>query len=335
MGFIESSDTLQFSSNKLLIELCGELDTNLSKIESWAGVQIVRRGNALSIYGAKADCDLTRKLISNLYLDLERGITLDQRELDIYLQQVEDKKFKQAQNKKSDEGLNKKEDNLEIKTQKKLVMARSRNQNNFIKSMLSKELVFGIGPAGTGKTYLAIAVGVSLFSQGLVEKIVLTRPAVEAGERLGFLPGDMKEKVDPYMQPLYDALNDFLPGKVASKMYERGSIEIAPLAFMRGRTLKDSFIVLDEGQNASPSQMKMFLTRLGIGSRMVVTGDITQIDLPKGFKSGLVEAYEVLSEMKEISFIKFTDIDIVRHSLVRKIARAYEEKSTQRKSSEK
>ena len=335
MGFIESSDTLQFSSNKLLIELCGELDTNLSKIESWAGVQIVRRGNALSIYGAKADCDLTRKLISNLYLDLERGITLDQRELDIYLQQVEDKKFKQAQNKKSDEGLNKKEDNLEIKTQKKLVTARSRNQNNFIKSMLSKELVFGIGPAGTGKTYLAIAVGVSLFSQGLVEKIVLTRPAVEAGERLGFLPGDMKEKVDPYMQPLYDALNDFLPGKVASKMYERGSIEIAPLAFMRGRTLKDSFIVLDEGQNASPSQMKMFLTRLGIGSRMVVTGDITQIDLPKGFKSGLVEAYEVLSEMKEISFIKFTDIDIVRHSLVRKIARAYEKKYTKRKSSEK
>ena len=330
MGFIESSDTLQFSSNKLLIELCGELDTNLSKIESWAGVQIVRRGNALSIYGAKADCDLTRKLISNLYLDLERGITLDQRELDIYLQQVEDKKFKQAQNKKSDEGLNKKEDNLEIKTQKKLVMARSRNQNNFIKSMLSKELVFGIGPAGTGKTYLAIAVGVSLFSQGLVEKIVLTRPAVEAGERLGFLPGDMKEKVDPYMQPLYDALNDFLPGKVASKMYERGSIEIAPLAFMRGRTLKDSFIVLDEGQNASPSQMKMFLTRLGIGSRMVVTGDITQIDLPKGFKSGLVEAYEVLSEMKEISFIKFTDIDIVRHSLVRKIARAYEKNYTKR-----
>ena len=190
--------------------------------------------------------------------------------------------------------------------------------------MLSKELVFGIGPAGTGKTYLAIAVGVSLFSQGLVEKIVLTRPAVEAGERLGFLPGDMKEKVDPYMQPLYDALNDFLPGKVVSKMYERGSIEIAPLAFMRGRTLKDSFIVLDEGQNASPSQMKMFLTRLGIGSKIVVTGDITQIDLPKGFKSGLVDASEVLLKMKEIDFIKFNDVDVVRHSLVRKIARAYE-----------
>ena len=327
MSFVESSDTLQFSSNKLLIELCGQLDINLSKIESWAGVQIVRRGNALSIFGAKDDCDLTRKLISDLYLDLERGKTLDQRELEIYFQQVADDKEKKIKNKKVDY--------LEIKTQKKLVLAKSRNQNSFINSMLSKELVFGIGPAGTGKTYLAIAVGVSLFSQGLVEKIVLTRPAVEAGERLGFLPGDMKEKVDPYMQPLYDALNDFLPGKVVSKMYERGSIEIAPLAFMRGRTLKDSFIVLDEGQNASPSQMKMFLTRLGIGSRMVVTGDITQIDLPKGFKSGLIEASEILSKMKEIDFIKFKDADIVRHSLVRKIARAYEKNATQKKSSEK
>jgi len=330
MGFIESSDTLRFSSNKLLIELCGQLDRNLSKIESWAGVQIVRRGNALSIYGAEDDCYLTRKLISDLYSDLELGKTLDERELDIYFQQIEDEKVKHLENKKvSDEGVNKKANYLEIKTQKRLVQAKSSNQNSFISSMLSKELVFGVGPAGTGKTYLAIAVGVSLFSQGLVEKIVLTRPAVEAGERLGFLPGDMKEKVDPYMQPLYDALNDFLPGKVVSKMYERGSIEIAPLAFMRGRTLKDSFIVLDEGQNASPSQMKMFLTRLGMGSRMVVTGDITQIDLPKGFKSGLVEATEVLSKMKEIDFIKFKDVDTVRHSLVRKIARAYEKNAIQ------
>ena len=336
MGFIESSDTLRFSSNKLLIELCGQLDANLSKIESWAGVQIIRRGNALSIYGAKNDCDLTRKLITNLYSDLEHGKTLDERELDVYFQQIEDQEVKQIKNKKtSNKIVNKSSNYLEIKTQKKLVQAKSSNQNTFINSMLSRELVFGIGPAGTGKTYLAIAVGVFLFSQGLVEKIVLTRPAVEAGERLGFLPGDMKEKVDPYMQPLYDALNDFLPGKVVSKMYERGSIEIAPLAFMRGRTLKDSFIVLDEGQNASPSQMKMFLTRLGIGSRMVVTGDITQIDLPKGFRSGLVEASDVLSNIKEIDFIKFNDVDVVRHSLVRKIARAYEKNSTASLKSEK
>ena len=336
MGFIESSDTLRFSSNKLLIELCGQLDANLSKIESWAGVQIIRRGNALSIYGAKDDCDLTRKLITNLYSDLEHGKTLDERELDVYFQQIEDQEVKQIKNKKtSNKIVNKSSNYLEIKTQKKLVQAKSSNQNTFINSMLSRELVFGIGPAGTGKTYLAIAVGVFLFSQGLVEKIVLTRPAVEAGERLGFLPGDMKEKVDPYMQPLYDALNDFLPIKVVSKMYERGSIEIAPLAFMRGRTLKDSFIVLDEGQNASPSQMKMFLTRLGIGSRMVVTGDITQIDLPKGFRSGLVEASDVLSNIKEIDFIKFNDVDVVRHSLVRKIARAYEKNSTASLKSEK
>ena len=334
MGFIESSDTLRFGSNKLLIELCGQLDVNLSKIESWAEVQIVRRGNVLSIYGHKDNCDLTKKLINDLYSDLERGKNLDERELDIYFQQVEDKKINK--NKKiSDKEVNEKANFIEIKTQKKLVQPKSSNQNSFISSMLSKELVFGIGPAGTGKTYLAIAVAVSLFSQGSVEKIVLTRPAVEAGERLGFLPGDMKEKVDPYMQPLYDALNDFLPGKVVSKMYEKGSIEIAPLAFMRGRTLKDSFIILDEGQNASPSQMKMFLTRLGIGSRMVVTGDITQIDLPRGFKSGLVEASEVLSKISEIDFIKFNDVDIVRHSLVRKIAKAYEKNSKQTHNSEK
>ena len=336
MGFIESSDTLRFGSNKLLIELCGQLDVNLSKIESWAEVQIVRRGNVLSIYGSKDNCDLTKKFISDLYSDLERGKSLDERELDIYFQHIDDKKINQNKNKKiSDEEVNEKENFLEIKTQKKLVLPKSINQNYFISSMLSKEVVFGIGPAGTGKTYLAIAVAVSLFSQGLVEKIVLTRPAVEAGERLGFLPGDMKEKVDPYMQPLYDALNDFLPGKVVSKMYEKGSIEIAPLAFMRGRTLKDSFIVLDEGQNASPSQMKMFLTRLGIGSKMVVTGDITQIDLPRGFKSGLVEASEVLSKISEIDFIKFNDVDIVRHSLVRKIAKAYEKNSKQSHNSEK
>ena len=254
MGFIECSDTLRFSSNKLLIELCGQLDINLSKIESWAEVQIVRRGNVLSIYGSKDNCDLTKKFISDLYSDLERGKSLDERELDIYFQHIDDKKINQNKNKKiSNEEVDEKGNFLEIKTQKKLVLPKSSNQNSFISSMLSKELVFGIGPAGTGKTYLAIAVAVSLFSQGLVEKIVLTRPAVEAGERLGFLPGDMKEKVDPYMQPLYDALNDFLPGKVVSKMYEKGSIEIAPLAFMRGRTLKDSFIILDEGQNASPS----------------------------------------------------------------------------------
>ena len=328
MGFIESSNTLRFSSNKLLIELCGQLDINLSKIESWTGVQIVRRGNALSIYGAKEDCDITRKLISDLYSDLERGETLDERELDVYFQQIEDEKVKQIKSKYvSDEVVDKKANYLEIKTQKKLVQAKSRNQNSFINSMLSKELVFGIGPAGTGKTYLAIAVGVSLFSQGLVEKIVLTRPAVEAGERLGFLPGDMKEKVDPYMQPLYDALNDFLPGKVVSKMYERGSIEIAPLAFMRGRTLKNCFAILDEAQNATDTQIKMFLTRIGENSKIVINGDPSQIDLPNKNLSGLNRSKKILGNLSEISIIDFDHSDVVRHPLVSKIVKAYSDKN--------
>ena len=215
------------------------------------------------------------------------------------------------------------------------VKARTANQRKLVAASDKHDLTFAIGPAGTGKTYTAVALAVRALKNKEIKRIILTRPAVEAGENLGFLPGDMKEKVDPYMQPLYDALNDFLPGKVVSKMYEKGSIEIAPLAFMRGRTLKDSFIVLDEGQNTSPSQMKMFLTRLGIGSRMVVTGDITQIDLPRGVRSGLVEAPEVLSKMNEIDFIKFNDVDIVRHSLVRKIAKAYEKKSKQSHNSEK
>ena len=265
MGFIESSDTLRFSSNKLLIELCGQLDRNLSKIESWAGVQIVRRGNALSIYGAEDDCYLTRKLISDLYSDLELGKTLDERELDIYFQQIEDEKVKHLENKKvSDEGVNKKANYLEIKTQKRLVQAKSSNQNSFISSMLSKELVFGIGPAGTGKTYLAIAVGVSLFSQGLVEKIVLTRPAVEAGERLGFLPGDMKEKVDPYMQPLYDALNDFLPVKLYQKCM-KGLNRDSTISIYARKDTKRFIYRFRRGQNASPSQMKMFLTETRYG----------------------------------------------------------------------
>ena len=193
--------------------------------------------------------------------------------------------------------------------------------------MLSKEMVFGIGPAGTGKTYLAIAVGIFLFSKGMVEKIVLTRPAVEAGERLGFLPGDMKEKVDPYMQPLYDALNDFLPSKVVSKMYERGSIEIAPLAFMRGRTLKNCFAILDEAQNATETQIKMFLTRIGENSKLVVNGDPSQVDLINKRDSGLIKSRNILQDLKEIKVIEFDHNDVVRHPLVSKIIKAYQNKS--------
>jgi phosphate starvation-inducible PhoH-like protein len=213
---------------------------------------------------------------------------------------------------------------VEIKTRKKVVEPRTEAQKAYVKALFKNELAFGIGPAGTGKTYLAVAAGVSMYLAGRVDKIILSRPAVEAGERLGFLPGDMKEKVDPYMQPLYDALNDFLPAGQVQKLLEEKKIEIAPLAFMRGRTLANAFVVLDEAQNATTMQMKMFLTRLGEGSRMVITGDRTQIDLPRGVQSGLRDAERLLDGIPKISFNYFTAKDVVRHPLVAAIIEAYE-----------
>jgi phosphate starvation-inducible PhoH-like protein len=213
---------------------------------------------------------------------------------------------------------------IELRTRKKPIEPRTEAQKAYVANLFQNELGFGIGPAGTGKTYLAVAVGVTMFISGAVEKIILSRPAVEAGERLGFLPGDMKEKVDPYMQPLYDALNDFLPSKQVEKLIQEKRIEIAPLAFMRGRTLSNAFVVLDEAQNATAMQMKMFLTRLGEGSRMVVTGDRTQVDLPRGTPSGLSEAERILKGVKGASFNYFTAKDVVRHPLVARIIEAYE-----------
>jgi len=216
---------------------------------------------------------------------------------------------------------------LEIGTRKKTVEPRTLAQQTYVKALYQNELAFGIGPAGTGKTYLAVAVAVNQMINGHVDKIILSRPAVEAGERLGFLPGDMKDKVDPYMQPLYDALNDFLPGKQLQKLMEEKTIEIAPLAFMRGRTLSNAYVVLDEAQNATSMQMKMFLTRLGQGSRMVITGDRTQVDLPRGVTSGLSDAERILKDIKGISFNYFTVKDVVRHHMVAKIIEAYEKEA--------
>ena len=212
----------------------------------------------------------------------------------------------------------------ELRTRKKPIEPRTEAQKAYVANLFANEMGFGIGPAGTGKTYLAVAVGVTMFLAGAVEKMILSRPAVEAGERLGFLPGDMKEKVDPYMQPLYDALNDFLPAKQVQKLLEEKRIEIAPLAFMRGRTLSNAFVVLDEAQNATTMQMKMFLTRLGEGSRMVITGDRTQVDLPRGTPSGLADAERILAGVKGVSFNYFTSKDVVRHPLVGRIIEAYE-----------
>ena len=313
--------TLEFSSNRLLIDLCGEFDRNISQIELALSVDIVRKGNQLFVVGdAKEEAARVRK---GFYLRLEEKKGLDSLDIEAELRILNSNGLKTLEDNNGTKLIE--ESGLGIKTRKKLVVPRTQAQKNYVKALFENDLVFGIGPAGTGKTYLAVAAGINMPMAGKVDKIILSRPAVEAGERLGFLPGDMKDKVDPFMQPLYDALNDFVPTKQTSRLIEDKKIEIAPLAFMRGRTLTNAFVVLDEAQNATTMQMKMFLTRLGQGSRMVVTGDRTQIDLPRGTKSGLWEAEELLKKLKDVAFSYFTSKDVVRHSLVANIIEAYEE----------
>ncbi|MGR3463033.1 MAG: PhoH family protein [Roseovarius sp.] len=313
---------VEFPDNKLLIDLCGEYDRNLAEIERVLGVQIVRRGNLLSVLGEEAPAAEATGVLNALYARLEGGKDVDFADVDRELRMGADDEATGGLD--GDQLEMFKGGAVEIRTRKKLVEPRTDAQKAYVQSLYAHELVFGIGPAGTGKTYLAVAVGVNMFIEGHVDRIILARPAVEAGEKLGYLPGDMKEKVDPYMQPLYDALNDFLPGKQLAKLIEEKRIEIAPLAFMRGRTLSNAFVVLDEAQNATSMQMKMFLTRLGEGSRMVVTGDRTQIDLPRGVPSGLSDAERLLGSIPQISFNYFTSRDVVRHPLVAAIIEAYE-----------
>jgi phosphate starvation-inducible PhoH-like protein len=317
---------LEFPDNRLLIDLCGEFDRNLAQIEHKLSVQILRRGNRLSVIGEHGDRDRAATILEKLYARLEAGRPIDTGEIDAAI------RMGRADDGRRGPGADQLEmfhsGRVEIRTRRKHVEPRTDAQKAYVRALFENELAFGIGPAGTGKTYLAVAVGVSMFIEGHVDRIVLSRPAVEAGERLGFLPGDMKEKVDPYMQPLYDALNDFLPGKQVSKLIEEKRIEIAPLAFMRGRTLANAFVVLDEAQNATTMQMKMFLTRLGEGSRMVITGDRTQIDLPRGVQSGLADAERLLKGIDRISFSYFTSKDVVRHPLVAKIIEAYDADGT-------
>ncbi|BDW86657.1 PhoH family protein [Roseicyclus marinus] len=312
--------SLEFPDNRLLIELCGEFDRNLAQIEHLLSVHVLRRGNQLAVLGeARAEA---AEVLRKLYARLEAGRGLEPGDIDAAVRlggsteatgvragdQIE--MFQRGQ--------------LEIGTRKKTVEPRTEAQQAYVRALYEHELAFGIGPAGTGKTYLAVAVAVNQLINGRVDKIILSRPAVEAGERLGFLPGDMKDKVDPYMQPLYDALNDFLPGRQLQKLMEEKTIEIAPLAFMRGRTLSSAYVVLDEAQNATGMQMKMFLTRLGRGSRMVITGDRSQVDLPRGVTSGLAEAERILKSVNGISFNYFTAKDVVRHPMVAKIIEAYD-----------
>jgi len=310
------SVTLQFDDNVLLPLLHGEHDRHLARIEQVLGVRLSSRGNRIAISGGADRTEMAEAALLALWKRLERGQHVGTAEVEAALRLAEG-------------GAEQGEPRLllrdlpAIRTRKGAIAPRSPAQGAYIEMLARNEMVFGIGPAGTGKTYLAVAQGVALLQSGQVDRIVLSRPAVEAGERLGFLPGDMKEKVDPYLRPLYDALNDMLPPDQVAKRIERGEIEIAPLAFMRGRTLAHCYAILDEAQNTTAAQMKMFLTRMGEGSRMVITGDPTQVDLPSGQPSGLIEALRILDGVEGIGVARFAERDVVRHPLVARIVAAY------------
>jgi phosphate starvation-inducible PhoH-like protein len=288
---------------------------NLKLIEQELGVSIVTRGEAVGISGPEDKVELAQAVLENLLAVIRKGISISQREA-IYAIQMAEKGTLEYFKDLYDEEISK---NVKGKS----IRVKTLGQRHYVNAIKSRDLVFGIGPAGTGKTYLAVVMAVTALRNGTVSKIILTRPAVEAGESLGFLPGDLKEKVDPYLRPLYDALHDILGTEHTLRLIERGTIEIAPLAYMRGRTLDDAFVILDEAQNTTQAQMKMFLTRLGFGSKMIITGDTSQIDLPKGAKSGLVEAERILKDVSGVSFMHLEQADVVRHPLVGRIIQAY------------
>jgi phosphate starvation-inducible PhoH-like protein len=303
---------LPSDNNRQLSNLCGALDQNLKQIEAALEVDIVRRGSSFVINGSSKNIKAAAALIQKFYKKATDPIELE----DVQLGLVEINKFEKET--KATSEIN------ELKTKRSDLRGRTPRQNAYLKNIQDFDITFGIGPAGTGKTYLAVASAVDAINRDKIKRIVLVRPAVEAGERLGFLPGDLAQKVNPYLRPLYDALYDLAGYDNVHKMIDKSIIEIAPLAYMRGRTLNQSFIILDEAQNTTPEQMKMFLTRIGFGSKTVITGDITQIDLAKGQKSGLIEAKKILSKVKGIAFTHFLSEDVVRHPLVQKIINAYE-----------
>ena len=302
-----------------IISLCGPTNSILKQIEEALDIKIINRGANFKIKGPISELNIGKTVITKLYSDLEKVSELSPSSVHLYLREA-------INNSKREENMeNSLVSKSPIKTPNLAIIPNGSHQQEYIETINKRVLTFGIGPAGTGKTYLAVASAVQQLVSGEIEKILLVRPAVEAGEKLGFLPGDLSQKVDPYLRPLYDALFEMLGFKETNQLIERNIIEVVPLAFMRGRTLNDSFIILDESQNATVEQMKMFLTRFGFGSKVVVTGDITQIDLPKNTHSGLVHSLDVLKELSEVGFIKFDSKDIVRHGLVQKIVEAYED----------
>ncbi len=316
------SRRVQFEDPGTVKLLFGENDSHLKVIERSVGVKVHARGNAISISGDPIQVQLTEKLLTELYDIVRRGHPLYPNDIVSAIRILSGNHAAKLK----DIFL----DTVYISARRRLITPKSLAQKLYIEAIRTHDIVFSIGPAGTGKTYLAMAMGVASLTKKEVDRIILARPAVEAGEKLGFLPGDLLEKVNPYLRPLYDALHDMMDFETASRMLDKGVIEVAPLAFMRGRTLNDSFVILDEAQNTTSEQMKMFLTRLGYGSKAVITGDITQIDLPTGKMSGLIEARNILQGIEGIHFSFFTEIDVVRHPLVQDIIRAYESQAAKR-----
>ena len=315
--------TIDSLNNKRLANLCGQFDENIRHIENQLKIDILSHGNIFRVTGDKLAISTANKVILSLY-NLTLNQTIDLEQVHIVLQEF--------CMQKNDNFLDKTDDSFnhdyQIQTARKLIRPRGVNQNSYLAAIQEDDLSFGIGPAGTGKTYLAVASAIQALENDEVRRIILVRPAVEAGENLGFLPGDMSQKVDPYLRPMYDALYDMLGSDQVTKLIEQNLIEVAPLAFMRGRSLNESFLILDEAQNTTIEQMKMFLTRIGFGSKAVVTGDITQIDLPKGQKSGLIHCANILKKIDNISFTYFIPEDVVRHDLVKLIIEAYESENS-------
>ena len=320
--------TLEPNDTRRLANLCGQFDEHLRQIEQRLNIEIRNRGNLFALYGESATTEAAGTLLFNLYQETGQNSELTPDEVHLFLQQssIEKSMEKPAANAPAHEPA--KPDNVEnftvIRTKKGNIKPRGLSQQRYVRSIQTHDINFGVGPAGTGKTYLAVACAVEALLRDEVERILLVRPAVEAGEKLGFLPGDLSQKVDPYLRPLYDALYEMLGAETVGKLIDRGVIEIAPLAYMRGRTLNGSFIILDESQNTTCEQMKMFLTRIGFGSTAVITGDTSQIDLPRGTRSGLLHVCEVLKGVEDISFSVFSPKDVVRHPLVQRIVEAYD-----------